>query len=198
MVSILRIFRLKEMKKTSSLVKLRRFDTGVIGDTHILKNRSLTFVINKLFFNMKKIKIMAIVIVLTLSSFTALQAQEIGLRFGDFYGNNVAIDGVFALGDFSRIHADVSFGGNGLGIDALWNPIYSDIPDTDLKWYAGFGPSIYLSENFRFGAAAEIGTEYAFSEVPITIGLDFRPYLFLVEITEFRAGFGLNARWRFN
>lgn len=147
---------------------------------------------------MKKIKILVAVIMITVGSFSALQAQEIGLRFGDFYGNNVAIDGVFALGEFSRVHADVSFGGNGLGIDALWNPIYDEIPDTDLMWYAGFGPSIYLADNFRFGAAGEVGAEYAFADVPITIGLDFRPYLFLVEVTEFRAGFGLNVRWRLN
>ncbi|MFT4856744.1 MAG: hypothetical protein ACI9UV_003201 [Algoriphagus sp.] len=147
---------------------------------------------------MKTIKILAILTMLTLSSFTALQAQEVGIRFGDFYGNNVAIDGVFALGEFSRIHADVSFGGNGLGIDALWNPIYDDIPDTDLQWYAGFGPALYLGDDFRFGAAGEVGVEYAISDVPITIGLDFRPYLFLVEETEFRAGFGLNVRWRLN
>jgi hypothetical protein len=57
---------------------------------------------------------------------------------------------------------------------------------------------VYIGENFRLGAAGEVGAEYAFSEVPITIGLDFRPYLFLVEVTEFRAGFGLNVRWRFN
>ena len=74
----------------------------------------------------------------------------------------------------------------------------SDIEDTDFKWYAGFGPSVYLSEDFRLGAAGEVGVEYAFSEVPITLGLDFRPYLFLVEVTEFRAGFGFNARWRLN
>jgi hypothetical protein len=145
---------------------------------------------------MQKIKLFALVLGLSLFTSLKSQAQELGLRFGDFYGNNVAIDGVFALGEFSRIHADVSFGGNGLGIDALWNPIYADIPDTDFQWYAGFGPSVYLSENFRLGAAAEVGAEYAFSEVPITIGLDFRPYLFLVEVTEFRAGFGLNVRWR--
>lgn len=147
---------------------------------------------------MKTIRILAILTMLTIGSFTGLQAQEVGIRFGDFYGNNVAIDGVFALGEFSRIHADVSFGGNGLGIDALWNPIYDDIPDTDLQWYAGFGPALYLGDNFRFGAAGEVGAEYAFSDVPITIGLDFRPYLFLVEQTEFRAGFGLNVRWRLN
>ncbi|RAI95192.1 outer membrane insertion C- signal [Algoriphagus yeomjeoni] len=145
---------------------------------------------------MKYLKILTLVLFFGVAASLESNAQEVGIRFGDFYGNNVAIDGVFALGEFSRIHADVSFGGNGLGIDALWNPIYDDIPDTDLQWYAGFGPAIYLADNFRFGAAGEVGAEYAFSEVPITIGLDFRPYLFLIEETEFRAGFGLNVRWR--
>lgn len=145
---------------------------------------------------MKYLKILTLVLFFGLAASLESNAQEVGIRFGDFYGNNVAIDGVFALGEFSRIHADVSFGGNGLGIDALWNPIYDDIPDTDLQWYAGFGPAIYLGDNFRFGAAGEVGAEYAFSDVPITIGLDFRPYLFLIEETEFRAGFGLNIRWR--
>ena len=127
-----------------------------------------------------------------------LQAQEIGLRFGHINGNDVALDGIFSTGEFSRVHGNLSFGQNGLGLDALWNPIYDDIPDTDFKWYAGFGPSVYLSDNFRLGAAGEVGVEYAFPEVPITLGLDFRPYLFLVEVTEFRAGFGFNARWRLN
>lgn len=126
------------------------------------------------------------------------QAQELGLRFGHLNGNNVALDGIFSTGKYSRVHADVSFGDHGLGLDALWNPIYDDISDTDLKWYAGFGPSVYLGDDFRFGGAGEVGLEYAFSEVPITLGLDFRPYLFLVEVTEFRAGFGFNARWRLN
>ena len=147
---------------------------------------------------MKTIKLFALVLGFALLTTFETQAQEVGLRFGNFYGNNVAIDGIFATGDFSRIHANVSFGGNGLGVDALWNPIYEDIPDTDFKWYAGFGPSIYLSEDFRFGGAGEVGAEYAFSEVPITVGLDFRPYLFLIEETEFSAGFGLNVRWRLN
>ena len=147
---------------------------------------------------MKTIKLFALIMGIALLSIMNSQAQEIGLRFGQLNGNPVAVDGIFSTGDFSRIHANVSFGGNGLGIDALWNPIYDDIPDTDFKWYAGFGPSIYLSEDFRLGGAGEIGAEYAFSEVPLTVGLDFRPYFFLVQQTEFRAGFGLNIRWRLN
>jgi hypothetical protein len=147
---------------------------------------------------MKTIKLFALVMGIAFLTILNSQAQEIGLRFGQLNGNPVAVDGIFSTGEFSRIHANVSFGGNGLGMDALWNPIYDDIPDTDFKWYAGFGPSIYLSEDFRLGGAGEIGAEYAFSEVPITVGLDFRPYFFLVQQTEFRAGFGLNIRWRLN
>mgnify|MGYP000452916785 FL=1 len=73
------------------------------------------------------------------------QAQELGLRFGHINGNDVALDAIFSTGEFSRVHGNLSFGKNGLGLDALWNPIYGDIPDTDFKWYAGFGPSVYLS-----------------------------------------------------
>ncbi len=132
---------------------------------------------------------------LVLGAFST-QAQQLGARFGHINGNNVALDAVFTTGEFSRVHANVSFGQNGLGLDALWNPIYDKIPDSKFNWYAGFGPSVYLSEDFRFGGAGEVGIEHAFAKVPITLGLDFRPYLFLVEVTEFRAGFGLNARWR--
>jgi hypothetical protein len=155
--------------------------------------------LNKLFFKMKQIKILAILIVLTLSSLSALQAQEVGIRFGNVNGNNVALDAVFALGDFSRIHADLSFGNGGVGIDALWNPIYRPIADSDFNYYLGFGPSLFLGDPFRLGAAGEIGAEYAFADVPIVIGLDWRPYFILIENTNFDAGgFGLNIRWRFN
>lgn len=148
---------------------------------------------------MKKLQLLVLVFGLAVFAALESQAQEVGIRFGNVNGNDVAIDGVFGLGDFSRIHADVSFGNEGVGIDALWNPIYDDIADSDFKWYAGFGPSLFLSDNFRFGVAGEIGAEYPFADVPITIGLDWRPYFIIVENTDFDAGgFGLNIRWRFN
>lgn len=46
---------------------------------------------------------------LVLGSISA-QAQELGLRFGHINGNNVALDGIFSTGEFSRVHANVSFG----------------------------------------------------------------------------------------
>lgn len=147
---------------------------------------------------MKKLKVLGIVFFLVVASFYQANAQEVGIRFGNFSGNNVALDGVFALGQFSRIHADLSFGGNGVGLDALWNPIYRPISTSDFNWYLGFGPSFYFGDPFGFGVAGEIGAEYAFREVPIVIGLDWRPNFRLVENTDFFADqFGLNVRWRF-
>lgn len=146
---------------------------------------------------MKFLKVLSLVLFLGMFVSIESQAQEVGIRFGNVNGNNVALDGVFALGEFSRVHADVSFGNDGVGIDALWNPVYDDISSSDFKWYAGFGPSLFLSDNFKFGVAGEIGAEYPFSEIPLTIGLDWRPYFILVENTDFDAGgFGLNIRWR--
>lgn len=147
---------------------------------------------------MKKFRLLVFAVGISIFGTLELSAQELGIRFGNVNGNNVALDGVFALGEFSRIHADLSFGNGGVGIDALWNPVYEDLGSSDFKWYAGFGPSLFLADDFKFGVAGEIGAEYPFSEVPITVGLDWRPYFILVEDTNFDAGgFGLNIRWRF-
>ncbi|REG81069.1 outer membrane insertion C- signal [Algoriphagus antarcticus] len=147
---------------------------------------------------MKYLKIISLVLFFGLAAAHESNAQEVGIRFGNFYGNNVAIDGVFGLGQFSRIHADLSFGGNGVGLDALWNPIYRPVSTSDFNYYLGFGPSFYFGDPFAFGVAGEIGIEYAFEEVPIVIGLDWRPNLRIVENTDFLADqFGLNIRWRF-
>lgn len=125
------------------------------------------------------------------------QAQEIGLRFGDVLGNNVAIDGVFALGQFSRVHGDIAFGNKGVGIEALWNFIYRPLGDEAFNWYVGVGPSLLVGgDPFILGASGEIGLEYKFKEVPLALGLDWRPRIDIIETTGFRAsGFGLNIRY---
>lgn len=149
---------------------------------------------------MKFLKVFTLVFALAIFACLESQAQEIGLRFGNVNGNNVALDGVFALGEFSRVHGDLSFGGGGVGIDLLWNPIYRPIPDIEeVNYYLGFGPSLFLGDPFRFGVAGEIGAEYVFEDLPIVVGLDWRPYFILVETTKVDfGGFGLNVRWRLN
>ena len=135
-------------------------------------------------------------IFLVVGLFQFSQAQEVGIRFGDALGGNYAVDGVFSLGQFSRVHADVSFG-DGVGIEALWDFFYRPL-GSGFNWYIGVGPSAFLGDPFLLGVAGEIGLEYHF-DFPLAIGADWRPTFILIENTDFEAGwFGLNVRFIFN
>lgn len=136
-----------------------------------------------------------IIFAIALASVLTTNAQEIGLRFGDVSGGNIAIDGIFSTGQFSRIHADISFG-NGVGIDALWDFVYRPLGNEALNWYAGVGPYIQIADPFWLGAIGELGVDYQFSSVPISISIDWRPALSIVEKTDLHLeGFGINVRY---
>lgn len=145
-----------------------------------------------------------IVFSIILSSVAFSNAQELGVRFGDVSGGNVAVDGIFSTGQFSRIHADVSFG-NGFGVDMLWDFLYRPLAGESFNWYMGVGPYLGVFDNgkdngtnFNLGAAFEIGLEYRFNSIPIALGVDYRPLLEIVDNTDFHAGgFGLNIRYVF-
>ncbi|WP_163321635.1 outer membrane insertion C- signal [Draconibacterium mangrovi] len=147
----------------------------------------------------KFIAVLAIVIGGVVSS----NAQELGVRFGDISGGNVAIDGIFSTGQFSRIHGDVSFG-NGFGVDLLWDFFYRPLSGEAFNWYMGVGPYLGVfdigndDDEFNLGAAFEIGLEYHFNSIPIALGVDYRPALEIIEDTDFHAGdFGFNIRYVF-
>ncbi len=138
-----------------------------------------------------------ICVVLFCSVFCMSDAQELGLRFGDVSGGNVAIDAIVSLGEFSRIHADVSFG-SGVGIDALWDFLYRPLGEEGLDWYVGAGPYIFIGDNFELGAVGEVGLEYHFQGFPMALGLDWRPGLRIIDNTDvFWGGFGFNVRYVF-
>lgn len=137
-----------------------------------------------------------IIIGLALIISSSLNAQEIGIRFGEVTGNNVAVDGVFDF-DGSRIHANVSFG-DGLGLDALYDFVYKQIGNEAINWYAGVGASSYIEDDFNLGVSGEIGLEYVFNDAPIVVGFDYRPTFWILDDTDFEwGGFGLNIRYRF-
>jgi hypothetical protein len=145
----------------------------------------------------KTVKRVLIVFAIIAGSVAYSNAQELGVRFGDVSGGNVAIDGIFGTGQFSRIHADVSFG-NGVGIDALWDFLYRPLSGEAFKWYVGAGPYIQIDDPFWFGIAGEVGLEYAFVTVPISLSIDWRPSVSIVESTDFHGGgFGFNVRYVF-
>jgi hypothetical protein len=127
------------------------------------------------------------------------RAQEVGIRVGNVTAGSVAIDGVFGLSKFSRIHADVSFG-NGLGVDALWDFLYKPlkIESESFHWYVGAGPYMQIDDPFWFGVAGEVGLEYHFSDIPLALGVDWRPRLSIVETTDLHfESFGFNVRYVF-
>ena len=108
-----------------------------------------------------------LILAVIVASYSFSNAQEIGIRFGDVSAGNVAIDGIFSTGDFSRIHADLSFG-DGVGIDVLWDFLYRPLGEEAFNWYVGVGPYIQIDDPFWFGVAGEIGLEYKFASVPIS------------------------------
>lgn len=147
---------------------------------------------------MKKLTFVFGTIVLALFFATgSAKAQELGVRFGQVVGGNVAIDGMFSVGEFSRVHADVSFG-NGVGAEALWDFLYRPLGSEAFNWYVGAGPSIIISSPFWLGISGEVGIDYHFNGAPIALGLDWRPTFWIIDTTDFSAGgFGLNIRYVF-
>ena len=139
--------------------------------------------------------ILAIVVGGALSS----NAQEVGIRFGGTNGaGGAAVDAIFSAGEFSRIHADLGFYKGGVGIDALWDFLYKPLSGESFNWYVGAGPSTFIGDEFWLGLSGEIGLEYRFATVPIAIGADWRPTMWLVKETKFGAdSFGLNVRYVF-
>lgn len=135
-----------------------------------------------------------------LTTSNAQSVGELGIRWGDATGGDVSVDGIVGLGEFSRIHANVSFGGNGgtdFGIDALWDFIYRPLSGEAFNWYAGAGPFVGFGDVFSLGIAGELGLQYNFN-IPLSLSLDWRPGFRLVEDTDFNAGgFGINLRYVF-
>jgi len=142
---------------------------------------------------MKKILIIVAIVAFNFNT----QAQEIGARFGDVIGNDFAIDAVFSIGEFSRIHADVSFGNN-FGVEALYDFLYKPLGGENFHWYVGAGPSILFSDPLFFGVSGEVGIEYHFDGAPVALGIDWRPTFWIIEETDFRTdSFGFNVRYVF-
>ncbi|MFY0628189.1 MAG: outer membrane insertion C- signal [Reichenbachiella sp.] len=143
-------------------------------------------------------KLFVLLAAITVSYVSQAQfVQEVGVRFGDVSGNNFAVDGLLATGEFSRIHANVSFG-DGVGVDAIWDFLYKPVGAEEvLKWYVGAGPSMFIGDPFSLGISGEVGLEYEFN-FPMSISADWRPTFVLLENTDFKAGgFGVNVRYVF-
>jgi len=113
-------------------------------------------------------------------------------------GNNIGIDATIPIKD-KRIHTTVSFGSN-VGLDLIYDfAVASIFRSPDLRYYAGIGLTTLFASEFKLGVMGELGIEYSFPRTPISVGLDYRPAIIVIEKMDFIYGnFGLNVRYRFN
>ncbi|RUT70059.1 hypothetical protein D0817_12815 [Flavobacterium cupreum] len=165
---------------------------------------------------MKKI-ILSAIMLLGLA-FTA-QSQEIsknalGIRFGDNNGFGGEVSYQLGLNQKNRLEFDLGWR-NSHDVDAIKGvALYQWVWNIDggFNWYAGVGGGIaawdydYRFNNERYNdsgtyvfAAGDIGIEYRFKEVPITLSLDARPEIGSGYYDDDNFGFdvGLGVKFRF-
>jgi len=125
-----------------------------------------------------------------------LENAEIGLRFNSNDNPfSVAIDGVYNLSDGNRFHANLGIE-DGIGFDLLHDWV-AKFNNERLIFYPGIGASLYFLDDFFLGVTGEVGLEYRF-DIPLSLGIDYRPTLFLLEDFALRSnGVGFNVRFRF-
>jgi len=124
-----------------------------------------------------------------------VSGYELGIRLGSWGGAGASVDGIINLGQ-NRIHADLGFFQEAFTIEAFydWNfPIAEGF-----SFYPGLGGGMAFTDaGFVLGIGGELGFEYAF-DIPLSIGLDWRPMILLVNVSEFGYNYaGLNIRYRF-
>jgi hypothetical protein len=119
---------------------------------------------------------------------------ELGLRLGDTYGGSAALDAVLPVyGD--RLHGNLSVNHNNLIVAGLYDWLFP--VGNGFLFYPGVGGIMSIGDEVSIGVAGEVGFEYRF-DIPLSIGLDWRPILGIVNADGFTAdGFGLNIRYRF-
>ncbi len=131
---------------------------------------------------------------------TKVNAQEIGIRLGNFNDAHVAIDGIVNFEDGTRLHGDISFG-QGIGANLLYNFKIDEfaVDNLNFQYYLGAGIATFVGDPFVLGANGEIGIEYLFKNTPITIGIDWRPQLNVITRTSLEIlQLGINIRYRIN
>ncbi len=151
----------------------------------------------------------AIIFFLTLCSFS-LKGQDyetaLGLRAGGFSGLTIK----HFLNENNALEGLLHFWGYGFGITGLYEIHANAFNTTGLNWYYGAGAGIaswssagwlynrYYNNTFALGIDGIIGIEYNIQEIPINIGIDFKPRLNLIGIFGLYPDGALSIRYTFD
>jgi len=160
---------------------------------------------------MKKIILFTIVLLLLIYANSA-SAQNyktaLGVRFStaaptinnsvslkQFFGNSIAVEGLFSFGDPLALGALIEY--------------HKPLASSGLSYYYGGGGYIGFKKNTdatsgkkaveqNIGAQGVVGLDYKFMNVPLNLSLDWKPELSIVKSLNFEpAALGLTARFTF-
>jgi hypothetical protein len=153
---------------------------------------------------MKKIALLLFILMFTASIYAQVYEKQVGLRLGVTSG----ISGKIIKNDRTAIEGVLGFRDGGIQIYGLVESYHPLIKTNTTHWMIYFGGGAHLGyingynrvrrwsntngyyyEEQRvagmvLGADAVIGTDYTFNRIPITLSLEFKPYL---ELQDFRA-----------
>ena len=149
----------------------------------------------------KTILIVSLALMLSFSSFSQSYNSGIGGRGGVYNGISYKqfINSTDAIEIVGAFYYESLFLG---GMFQMHNPI----PEVhNLFWYYGFGAHVgFFGNRFkpdepgtRIGASGNLGLEYKFDRIPVTIGLDVIPALNIISHTNFWIGGGVAVRYVF-
>jgi len=145
---------------------------------------------------MKKL-FLALVLLLTTTLISNAQDYNTGIGFRGGFSNGLTVKHFVSSKD--ALEGILTSRWHGFNITGLYE-IHNQAFDTPgLKWYYGFGghigfwdghynPWFHNSSTYTvIGVDGIIGMEYSFDEVPINLGLDWKPGLNLIGYTGFWA-----------
>ena len=156
---------------------------------------------------MKKLILISLAMVLSLSTFS----QTEGIGIGAAFGTNIDFTAKMWLGETTALAAATgfdwgSYGGLHLSVDFLVHPWSFDVAQDMMKVYFGGGlgvgiytGSYYYSSNFWMTLRPPVGVGYYFHSIPLEAFVEFVPGLDLFGPWDvnFRWGTYVGARWYF-
>ena len=149
-----------------------------------------------------KRNLLALLLILFVSSFAALKAQDykvgLGVRLSSSsptLSNSVTFK--YFMNEKSALEGLVSFGSR-FGIGGLYE-VHKPTTATGLKWFFGGGAYIGFQDgNTYFGPTGIIGLDYKFTNAPLNLSLDWKPELDIIpDINFVPDAFALSARFTF-
>ena len=170
---------------------------------------------------MKKAAFIILTLLLTVSAFSQVFEKQIGLRLGVTPG----ITGKIIKDDKTAIEGILGFRNGGIQLYGLVESYHALIKTNTQHWMMYFGGGGHLGyvngydkvrrwsnsagyyyEEQRiagavFGIDGVIGTDYTFHKVPITLSIEFKPFVELQDFRKFKVNFwdfGFGIKYSFN